>query len=186
MKNKAFTLIELLIAILIIGILAAIAVQQYKKAVIKSKAAHMQTLLDNVVKASDRYYLQNGEYPKTFEDLDIEINLPSGRRTCLVDLGDASIKQSGDFAIAIHSGSDAWSWKANVIAAYFITGKYKCRGFSHVQQWRDKLYPDVTYCMEALYQLDCGEDCENGIFCKDIMGKKYKKAMTDGLTRVYD
>ena len=73
-----------------------------------------------------------------------------------------------------------------LIAAYFITGKYKCRGFSHVQQWRDKLYPDVTYCMEALYQLDCGEDCENGIFCKDIMGKKYKKAMTDGLTRVYD
>ena len=172
MKNKAFTLIELLITILIIGILAAIAVQQYKKAVIKSKAAHMQTLLDNVVKASDRYYLQNGEYPKTFEDLDIEIELPSGRRTCLTDLGDASIKQSGDFAIAIHSGSDAWSWKANVIAAYFITGKYKCRGFLRVQKWKNAPHKDITYCMEARYHLDCGEFCEMGIFCKDIMGKK--------------
>ena len=54
MKNHAFKLIEVLVAILIIGILAAIAVQQYKKAVIKSKAAHMQSLLNEVVRASDR------------------------------------------------------------------------------------------------------------------------------------
>ena len=171
MKNHAFTLIELLVAILIIGILAAIAVQQYKKAVIKSKAAHMQSLLNEVVRASDRYYLQNGEYPKTFEDLDIEIELPSlNYKPCFTDLGAASIKQSGDFAIAIHSGTPTFS--INVIAAYFITGKYKCRGFAHVQKWKDEPHKDVTCCMEARSNLDCGNDCEKGIFCQDIMGKK--------------
>ena len=184
MKNKAFTLIELLVAILIIGILAAIAVQQYKKAVIKSKAAHMQSLLNEVVRASNRYYLQNGEYPKKFEDLDIEINLPSGRRTCLVDLGDASIKQSGDFAIAIHSGNNS-NLPLNVIAAYFITGKYKCRGFSRIQKWFNEPQEDVTYCMEARYNLDCGTFCERGIFCKEIMGNKSGKATASALIFEY-
>ena len=172
MKNKAFTLVELLVAILIVGILASIAVQQYKKAVIKSKAAHMQALLDNVIKASDRYYLQNGEYPKKFEDLDIEIELPSlNEKPCFRDLVGANIKQSGDFAIAIHSGNPI-TLPINVIAAYFITGKYKCRGFAHVQKWKDEPHKDVTCCMEARSNLDCGNDCEKGIFCQDIMGKK--------------
>ena len=186
MKNQAFTLIELLVVILIIGILAAIGLQQYKKAVVKSKAAHMQTLLNAVVKASDRYFLQNGEYPKKFEDLDIEIELPSlNYRPCLVDLGaDYSIKQSGDFAIAMHS-SNAPPLLSNVIAAYFITGKYKCRGFTRIQKWPNQPKEDITYCMEARYSLDCGNYCERGIFCKNVMGNKSSKDTTGGLMTVY-
>ena len=184
MKNHAFTLIEVLVVILIIAVLAAIAVQQYKKAVIKSKAAHMQSLLNEVVRASDRYYLQNGEYPKTFEDLDIEIELPSlNYKPCFTDLGAASIKQSGDFAIAIHSGHS--DFPINVIAAYFITGKYKCRGFSRVQKWKNDPHKDITYCMEAYYHLDCGANCEMGIFCKNVMGNKRDKGMAGGQIVAY-
>ena len=50
--KRAFTLIEVLVVVLIIGILAAIALPQYQKAVEKSRAAealmNMRTIVNNV------------------------------------------------------------------------------------------------------------------------------------------
>ncbi len=60
LNNSAFTLIELLVVVLIIGILAAVAVPQYKKAVKKSKATRVEVILDTVNKAVDMYLLENG------------------------------------------------------------------------------------------------------------------------------
>ena len=61
-----FTLIELLVVVLIIGILAAIALPQYNKAVAQSRAAQMLVLLNNYTKALDLYVLQNGYQDETF------------------------------------------------------------------------------------------------------------------------
>ncbi len=59
-KTKAgFTLIELLVVVLIIGILAAVAVPQYQKAVEKARAAEAITLMSNVQKAVDAWCLAN-------------------------------------------------------------------------------------------------------------------------------
>lgn len=185
--HQGFTLIELLIVVLIIGILAAVALPQYQKTVVKSKAAQMQTLLDAVVKASDLYYLHNGTYPQNFDDLDIGIDLPTlNTRPCLTDLGGAKIKQSGDFAIAIHSGNNTSLSSTNIIAAYFITGKYKCRGFTRIQEWRTDPHKDYTYCMEAYYNLACGTNCEKGIFCEKIVGKNHSSQGPGGLMTLYN
>ena len=70
-NNKGFTLIELLVVVLIIGILAAMAMPQYFKAMERSRMTEAVTLLSNIATAQQRKYLQINAYAKNYSGLDV-------------------------------------------------------------------------------------------------------------------
>jgi prepilin-type N-terminal cleavage/methylation domain-containing protein len=69
-NRKAFTLIELLFVVLIIGILAAIALPQYRQTVFKARFANVLGVAESLKKAHELYYLVNGAYITDMTKLD--------------------------------------------------------------------------------------------------------------------
>lgn len=75
-QRGGFTLIELLVVVLIIGILAAVAVPQYQMAVAKTRLATVLPIVDTMSKAQHVYYMSNGTFPVSVDELDVDF--PAG------------------------------------------------------------------------------------------------------------
>ncbi|MGC8853872.1 MAG: type IV pilin protein [Halothiobacillaceae bacterium] len=77
-SSKGFTLIELMIAVAIVGILAAIAYPSYQQYVLKTRRAAAQGCLQELAQWMERYYTSNMTYANA--------NLP--QTSCRNDLAD--------------------------------------------------------------------------------------------------
>ena len=78
-NNKGFTLIELLVVVLIIGILAAIALPQYFKAVEKSRASEANTMLGAINHAEQEWAMSQGSADSFTDNFNnLVMDLPTG------------------------------------------------------------------------------------------------------------
>ena len=69
-----FTLMELMVTIIMVAALAVVALSQYQKAIERSNAVEGKVYLEQVAKAQQFFFLQNGEYTTDFTQLDIEVS----------------------------------------------------------------------------------------------------------------
>jgi type IV pilus assembly protein PilA len=63
-KNKGFTLIELMIVVAIIGILANIAIPAYSGYIRQAKLTEVHTLMQQLKPNINNFYIKNGRFPK--------------------------------------------------------------------------------------------------------------------------
>ena len=70
LKNKegGFTIVELLIVIVVIGILAAITIVSYTGITTQAKTAHAQQNASSVQSVADAFNAENSKYPATTAD----------------------------------------------------------------------------------------------------------------------
>ena len=73
LNNKGFSLIELLVVVLILGILAAMAIPQYMRVIERQRGMEAITILAIIGKAQERFFVTNGEvYATVFQDIDAD------------------------------------------------------------------------------------------------------------------
>lgn len=68
---KGFTLIEIIVVMIIVGILATLGLTQYTKLVEKGRTAEAKSILGSIRTAEEAYKLEKGVYTATFADLPV-------------------------------------------------------------------------------------------------------------------
>jgi general secretion pathway protein G len=77
---RGFTLLEIFIAVAVVGILTAIALPAYKNYVIRAKSTQAKADIARVDIAIERFYSDSGKYPQTLADVQLDTKLdPWGR-----------------------------------------------------------------------------------------------------------
>lgn len=80
-NSKGFSLLELLIVILIIGLIAAIALPKYRIISERVKMTEAVTLLATIASAQERFYMIHNRYAYAHEMAELDIEIPGKIKT---------------------------------------------------------------------------------------------------------
>ena len=105
--RRGFTLVELAVVIVIIGVLAAFGVPRFLKSVERSKAAEAFSFLSAVRSSQERYLAQYGQYSTDLTLLDIQYPQPAYFSVGTVSAGSTSQIQNSWTLTLTRTGASA-------------------------------------------------------------------------------
>ncbi|MDN3484702.1 type IV pilin protein [Pseudoalteromonas sp. APC 3224] len=123
-KHTGFTLIELMIAVAIVGILAAIAVPNYSEYVKRASRAEAASALLDAANKQEQYFVDNRAYSTSFSDLGIQSKTENGHFKLTIN-----VVNSNEFTItakpidgAVKGDADCTSLTINDVGLKGATG----------------------------------------------------------------
>ncbi len=111
-EEEGFTLVELIVVVMIIGILSSIAIPSFMNAGDKAKQNEVSMLLASYVKAAQAFFAEYGELPKRTSDIGQYVTIPA--RGCI----DYRFSECQEIIDLSRSSSNAW---------YTASGLYSIR-----------------------------------------------------------
>ncbi len=154
--TKGFTLIELLVVVLIIGILAAIALPQYQKAVERAKITEAAIHLRAIANANQMYYMSTGQYAGADDIGLLDIEIPGQITTQIVHNSRIATKDfiysptgSGLEILALAQRADNGVWRGTSKGYYLYIprsapNKIKCTSYAQTPALDKQLCSEIN------------------------------------------
>ena len=145
--KQEFTLLELLVVVLIIGILAAVALPQYQFSVTKANFVQLVTAAQKLAEAEQRYYLEHNKYTKVPAELDVAYPTIEG---------DSVIFSKGECSLSYTTLKDDSS------------KRIVCKMTSPLVIWNQFLVDNRFTCVAY-----SGDNYKGDRFCRQLIGTKF-------------
>lgn len=132
--KKGFTLVEVLVVVIFIGVLAAVAVPTYTRSVEKARATQGMDTLDQIAKAQYTYSKRHGKYANQFASLPLELTDKDGNPVKDTSEFEDKYFSYGLFASTYGRAARARREFNNKTYSLFVqygTGKISCEPVDH-------------------------------------------------------
>ena len=143
-KGSGFTLLELLIVILIIGVLAVVAIPQYQKVRRRAMTVEASLLFGAIIESQELYFNQHGYFEYDIYDPD----RPEGKKWALRDLELPPLEERYfEYGIKIPTAKPAsgeWLWEDVVNAQEYCVAAWR-----DIQDFQFPEHPHVHVTAEG-------------------------------------